>query len=256
MDSTEPTVKKARLDDDSLEDGELIDSDGDGGQVENTEVFEDPLIKLEENSSVIISGSSKSGKTYWICNFLKNLDQMFKGQTPVEVVYYYMHHQPLYDEMKKALGSKIKFKEGVPDIQDISEIAKDKQHKLVVLDDVMHLAVNNDDIALLFTQLVHHKRLSCLVVLQNLYQSGKHAKTIKLNSTYLVLFNNIRDKGQISYLGRQMYPGQCPSFIRAYKDAVSPLYSYLFIDSSPIVSDAYRLRTDIFPGEEMQTYRF
>ena len=111
----------------------------------------DPIIPFEENSSIIVSGSSKSGKTYWINRFLKNLDAMYAGEAPSEVLYYYAHDQPLYQEMRQNLQGRITFQEGIPTMNDILEFAKDEQHRLIVLDDVMHLIVNNDDIALLFT---------------------------------------------------------------------------------------------------------
>ena len=139
--------------------------------IKSVEGRNSPLIKFQENSSIIVTGSSKSGKTYWINRFLQNLDQMFSGAAPQEVLYFYLHDQPLYAEMKKKLGDRIMFKEGIPTIQDIMEFAHDDHHRLLVLDDVMHLIVNNKDIALLCTNLVHHKNISCLIVYQNLAMS-------------------------------------------------------------------------------------
>ena len=121
---------------------------------------------------------------------------------------------------------------------------------MLILDDVMHLIVNNDNIALLFTQLVHHKNISCIIVYQNLFNAGKHAKTISLNAAYLVLFKNVRDKGQISYVGRQVFPGRSKVFIEAYNDAVSEPHSYLLIDMTAKTSDCYRLRSSIFPDDD------
>ena len=115
--------------------------------------------------------------------------------------------------------------------------------------------MNNDNIALLFTQLVHHKNMSCLIVYQNLFNAGKHAKTISLNAAYLVLFKNVRDKGQISYVGRQIYPGRSKVFMEAYTDAVSYPHSYLLIDMTATTNDLYRLRSKIFPAEQMIIYQ-
>ena len=218
------------------------------------EPLDNPAIQFQENSSIIISGSSKSGKTYWINTFLKHLDQMFEGQPPVEVLYFYLHHQPLYDEMKKNLGDRIIFKEGMPKLDDILDFAKDDNHRLIVLDDVMHLIVDDANISLLFTQLVHHKKLSCLIVYQNLFTSGRYARTISLNASYLVLFNNIRDKSQVSVLGRQIFPGKSRAFMDAYCDAVGEPYSYLVIDMTPTTPDQYRLRNKIFPNELMMKF--
>ena len=212
-----------------------------------------PLIKFQENSSIVVTGSSKSGKTYWINKFLKNIDDMFSGEPPAEVLYFYLHDQPLYSEMKKNLQDRITFKEGVPTTQDIMEFAQDDQHRLIVLDDIMHLVVNNKDIALLATNLVHHKNMSCLIVYQNLFSSGKEARTISLNTAYLVIFKNVRDKAQIAHLGRQIYPKN-KLFMEAYTDAVRAPHSYLLIDMTAITHDSYRLRSHIFPGEQLVVY--
>ena len=225
--------------------------------VNDVDMDDKPTIQFDENSSVMICGSSKSGKTYWINTFLKNLDKMFTGRPPDEVLYYYMHKQPLYGEMTDTLGDRIIFRQGVPTLEDILEFAKDDDnHRLIVLDDVMHLVVNNDDMSLLFTQLVHHKQLSCIIVYQNLYAKGKHSKTISLNSSYVVLFNNIRDKLQVRYLGSQVFPGKTKVFMKSYTDAMKEPHGYLLIDMTAAINDEYRLRTDIFPGEEMMSYQF
>ena len=210
-----------------------------------------PLIPFDENSSIIVTGSSKSGKTYWIIKFLRNRALMFSGTGPSEVLYYYAQDQPLYAEMKKDLRDEITFREGIPTLNDILEFAKDEQHRLIVLDDVMHLIVDNKDISLLFTQLVHHKKLSCIIVYQNLFNTGKFARTISLNASYLVLFKNVRDKAQVAYLGRQLYPGKSKIFLEAYSEAVKLPHSYLVIDTTAKTNDMYRLRSHIFPGEQM-----
>ena len=215
-----------------------------------------PIIPFEENSSIIVTGSSKSGKTYWINRFLSNVNQMFQGRPVEEVLYYYSHDQPLYSEMKQNLKDKITFREGIPTLNDILEFAKDEKHRLIILDDVMHLIVDNKDIALLFTQLVHHKNMSCIIVYQNLFNTGKFARTISLNASYLVLFKNVRDKAQVAYLGRQLYPGKSKVFLEAYSEAVKYPHSYLLIDATATTNDLYRLRSNIFPGEQMEVYQF
>ena len=215
-----------------------------------------PLIQFQENSSIIVTGSSKSGKTYWINKFLQQLDQMFAGTAPSEVLYYFLHDQPLYAEMRENLKDRITFREGVPSLNDIMEFAKDDQHRLIIFFDVMHLIVDNKDISLLFTNLVHHKKMSCMIVYQNLFSAGKYARTISVNADYLVVFKNVRDKSQIAYLGRQLYPGkQAKMFMAAYMDAVKSPHSYLVIDMTVTTNDMYRLRSHIFPGEQMIIYQ-
>ena len=233
-----------------------MDDSGSDSSLEETAVklVDKPLICFKNNTSIILSGATQCGKTFWINRFLKNLDHMYEGDPPCEVLYYYSHYQPLYDEMKSNLCDKITFKEGIPSLAYLLEYANDNRHRLVCLDDVMHLIVDNSDISLIFTQLSHHKSLSCVVVLQNIFNHGRYARTISLNSTYLVLFNNVRDKAQISYLGKQIYPNKNKAFMGIYTDCVKRPYSYLLLDMSPNINDMYRLRTCIFPSENMVIY--
>ena len=65
----------------------------------------------------------------------------------------------------------------------------------------------------LFTRGSHHRNLSVIYVVQNLFHQGKGSRSRSLNSHYLVLFKNPRDKLQILTLAKQMYPGQTDFFL-------------------------------------------
>ena len=84
---------------------------------------------------------------------------------------------------------------------------------------------------------------------------GKHSRTMTMNAWYLVLFENVRDKNQVLHLGRQIYPGKAKNFLSAYLNAVKANWGYFVIDLSPNVDDDYRLRTNIFPGDEPTAYK-
>ena len=205
-------------------------------------------------SSIMVSGSTGSGKTMWIKKYMENMEYLYKGKQPTEILYCYGVYQPLYDEMKEIPSINIFFHEGVPSSDEIMDFAEAGVHKLIVLDDISQQALQSADIELLFTQYCHHKCLSCIFVQQNLFQQGKYSKTIAMNCWYLVLFENVRDKMQISYLGRQIFPGKNKAFMNVYKDATKKPYSYLLIDFSPNVQDKYRLRSGIFPSDKHYAY--
>ena len=89
-----------------------------------------------------------------------------------------------------------------------------------------------------------------------LYPGGKHARTIALNTWYMVLMKNLRDVSQVSILGRQLYPGKYKGFLQAYKDALnSNKFGYFVVDMSPHAEYKYRLRSHIFPGEDPIIYQ-
>ncbi len=66
----------------------------------------------------------------------------------------------------------------------------------------------------------------------------------------MVLFKNVRDKSQIAYLARQIYPTNWKHMVEAYADATSQAYSYLFIDLKPTTDDKHRLKACIFPDDK------
>ena len=76
-------------------------------------------------------------------------------------------------------------------------------------------------------------------------------RSLSLNTAYNIIMKNPRDKSSIRTLGSQMFPGQNAWFMEAYNHATKDSYSYLVIDSKPTQSDELRLRTNIFPGEDM-----
>ena len=97
----------------------------------------------------------------------------------------------------------------------------------------MSEASNDKRICDLFTKGSHHRNLSVICLVQNLYYQGKESGTMSLNSQYLVLFNNPRDQQQVMVLAREMYPGQSEKFLSSYKMATSKPYGYLAIDLKP-----------------------
>jgi len=205
-------------------------------------------IPFKPYSTFALCGATQSGKTTWLYNFLQHIDEMFEEDSPREVLYCYGVYQPLYDDMK-AVCSFITFHAGVPTVDTIQEFASG-EHKIVVLDDLLQDVVQNVEIEKLFTLGSHHKKLSVFFLSQNLFQQGRCARTIALNTAYLILFKNYRDTSQLITLGRQLVPGHHNVLIQAYKDATTlSRYGYLVLDMSPHTEDRYRWRTRIFPGE-------
>jgi len=68
------------------------------------------------------------------------------------------------------------------------------------------MAETNQLVTDIFTKISHHRDISVLHLIQNLFDNNKYARTISLNSHYLALFKNPRDVGQFEVLARQMYP--------------------------------------------------
>ncbi|GFO12808.1 hypothetical protein PoB_003931300 [Plakobranchus ocellatus] len=161
---------------------------------------------------------------------------------PEEIIWCYGIWQHAYEE----IASKVLFSEGLPKIE-----SDDGKCCLVIVDDLMTEA--DKTLTDLFTKACHHKNISVIHIVQNLFGKNKEQRTLSLNSHYLVIFKNPRDMSQISYLARQMYPGNSRYVEEAYKDATKSPHGYLLLDLKQSTPDNLRLRTSIFPSDPVQT---
>jgi hypothetical protein len=109
------------------------------------------------------------------------------------------------------------------------------------LDDLLNEA--NQNVCDLFTKLSHHRDVSVVFVIQNLFHRNRFVRTMNLNTHYLVLFKNPRDANQVSVLARQMYPGKSKFVVEAYRDATKNPFGYLLIDLRLETDESYRIRT-------------
>ena len=101
----------------------------------------------------------------------------------------------------------------------------------------------------LFTRSSHNRNLSVIYIVQNLFHQGKGSHSISLNSHYLVLFENPRDKLQILTLAKQMYPRQTDFILKQHEEAVKRPFGYLLIDLKTTTQDNCPVQTNVL-GEE------
>ena len=106
----------------------------------------------------------------------------------------------------------------------------------------------------LFTQGSHHRNLTIIYIVQNLFDNSSTNRTISLNAQYMVIFKNPRDTAQIRYLAMQIYPNNRKFLIESYSDATRSSHSYLFLNLTQNCEDWRRVSTQIFPGEESELY--
>ena len=101
----------------------------------------------------------------------------------------------------------IEFVKGIPTALEHAYFSVNKWN-LIVFDDQMIDAGKDQRIVNLFTRGSHQRNLSVIDIVQNVFHQGKGSRSISLNSHYLVLFKNPRDKLQVLTLAKQMYPGR------------------------------------------------
>ena len=202
--------------------------------------------RLKHPFTGVIAGPTGSGKTQFVKRLILADGNSLIEPTIDNIIWCYGEYQDAYDHLA-SLVPQIRFVEGYPD--DLLQSLDRRQRTLVVIDDLMSESGNNTKVTELFTKGSHHRNLSVILILHNLFYKGREMRTISLNAHYMVLFKNPRDASQINHLARQMYPRKTKYMMEAYRDATSIPYGYLLIDLKPDTEESLRLRTNIFPGE-------
>lgn len=211
------------------------------------------LLPFSAPTTILICGSTQSGKTHFTDRLLQNADSMFT--TPVDkIVYAYSEHQPMFDKMMSSIPRLI-FHQGLPSKEEIEQYTEGVNHTIVVLDDLMLQVAQSQDCVHLFTVTSHHRNVTTVMLSQNLYPPGKYARTISLNCLNVIFIKNYRDSRQIITFGSQILPGHVPFFKAAYEAATRLNFGYLHVCLEPTQNKEYQLRSRILPGEEMIIYQ-
>lgn len=209
-------------------------------------------IPFKKNASFSIFGATSSGKSYFVFKFLKYIDQLYITEDkPQKIVFCYSVYQSLYDRIKLEIPA-VEFYQGLPDSEKLTDF--ETNHTLLILDDLGELLVNDLNSALLFTQGCHHRGFSVMRISQNIFEKGKFSRTISINSSYLVLMKSPRDINQIRVLGSQIFGQNRERLIEAYENSNSINFGYLLIDLLPFSDNNLRLRSKIFPPDDMVVY--
>lgn len=209
-------------------------------------------IYLEDNNllihpfSWVIAGSSQSGKTEFVKHFLKHVDLTVNPKFK-EIILSFSEHQPLYDEI-------ISNDSRIQTVKNLDFDTEKSSEKLIIIDDQMNDALKNEKIQELFTRGIHHRSISVILITQNLFPQEKFARTIRLNSTYLSIFNSPTFHSQVLYLGRQLFP-KFPKFLSdAYEKETETPYSYIFLNLHPRCDNHLRVRAKILPCQDSVIY--
>ena len=206
-----------------------------------------PPVVLQHPFTMIVAAPTGSGKSTWVKELLVRRNTMIKPP-PQKIMWFYRRWQPLYTEMKRLIHT-MEFIQGIPPNIKRDDYFDTRYPTLFVIDDLMKDATQSTDVCELFTEGSHHRNLSVVCLLQNLYYKGKEARTMSLNAHYMVLFKNPRDQQQVTVLARQMYPGNSRYFMEEYHMATQKPYGYLFIDLKQNTPESQRLKHHIFQSE-------
>ena len=163
----------------------------------------------------IVAGMTGSGKTTWVQSLLQQAQTVI-DQPPKRIIWCYSQWQLAFTQLLMMIPT-IEFVKGIPESLENDSYLDVNMRNLIVIDDQIIEAGKDNRVVNLFTKGLHHRNLSVIYIVQNLFHQGKGNRSISLNSHYLVLFKNPRDKLQILTLAKQMYPRETAWFVKEYK---------------------------------------
>lgn len=202
------------------------------------------IYKIKTPSTTMIAGPTGCGKSTMIKEVISRLPEVF-DRPPERVIYCYSRDQSLYSDMKKNSPVPMEFVQGLP--ADFGAIPK---RSLLIIDDLQSGdPVVGRNITDLFTKHSHHSDVDVVYLVQNLFTNTPHHRTCNLNSQYLIVFKNPRDRLQVSCLSRQVVPDNPKFLMGAYNDACARPHGYLFMDLKQATPEHLRFRDSIFPSE-------
>ena len=197
--------------------------------------------------SMSIFASRQSGKTVFTKNLLLNQNRLIVPPFKKVIWVYKTWQDEVFAELQNQSLFEIEFATDLPDVTTKQE------NTVIIIDDLMAEAAQNDQVQALFTR-GRHLNLSVIYLAQNLFHKGKHSRDMSLNTDYMVLFKNTRDASQIMHLSRQMYPHN-PKFLTwDFHDATKEPYSYLFLDLKPYTDESLRVRSNILNVHYQMVY--
>ena len=174
----------------------------------------------------VVAGPTGCGKITFVTRMLRHAAPII-DPPPERITWCYGEWQEAYATMD--LGD-VRFVEGLPSASMFDSSTRNH----IVIDDLM--AETDERVTTLFTKKSHHRNTSVLYLVQNMFPKNKESRTISL----------------MSHLARQMYPGRGKFVQEAFKDATSVPYGYLLVDLKQDTPEDMRLRTAIFPDDNVQ----
>ena len=131
--------------------------------------------RFEHPFTSMIAGMTGSGKTAWVRSLLQQASETIYP-SPERIVWCYSQWQPAYTQMLVAMPH-IEFVKGIPTALEQDSYFDVNKSNLIVSDDQMIDASKDKRIVNLFTRGSHHRNLSVIYTVQNLFHQGKGSRS-------------------------------------------------------------------------------
>lgn len=204
-------------------------------------------MKFVHPSTFLVVGPTGSGKTYYISQLINNLHF---DPSPDIIYYVYNEWQPDYELLQKNAKNIYFIKGGAFEILENLYNSLDPMFKnLLIIDDQMDSVGQSEILSKIFTQGSHHRNLSVIYLVQNMFAKGAAHRTASLNSQYIIIFKNPRDKGQIRILAKQLFPEKSKFLVDVFEQATKKPHSFLMLDLRQDTPEEIRVQSKVHPNK-------
>ena len=196
--------------------------------------------------SMSVVGPTMSGKTTFVVELLSERARVF-SEVPEKVIWLYGTTAVHIEKMKRNFPRGfIDFYHNIPnDFEEtLAKSCKD-YITLVVLDDLQEEVTNSLQMLKLFTMTCHHKNVSVIFLMQDIFNTGRYRKTLLRNSQYMAVFDTQLDATLKQHLAAKLLPRRNDIFYQIYENATNRKFGYLFISGHPHGDSVLRFRTNI-----------
>lgn len=171
-------------------------------------------IQLDENFSMLVSGPSKCGKTYFVSSLLNNLETVCV-KPPSKVIWVYTNEQAAHASLRPFVTQFIDvtdFKDSGEDeiqtylLKTMKDLTGPGGHGLLIFDDCQLKPVMVKMIAGLFSGTGRHNNISLIYICQQLFDKDDQ-KRISTNANYMTIFPSARYRNQARILNDQFFSG-------------------------------------------------
>ena len=207
-------------------------------------------LRFDPGATHLLVGPSASGKTYRVCDILRNKDVIIKGGSNIKnVVFCYAVWQPVYDDLKtkKIVTKFVNYK---PSVKEFTQLVKPYVKgggSICVIDDFMGQI--DEDLLDIVTVHSRHNNTTTFLLFQSLFPANKLARKISLNVKYMHVHKNPRENAQIQTLARQVSPTDYKWIVEAYHDCTEKPHTCFLIDMTQQCDEKLRFRSNYLPSE-------